>query len=125
MTNYEDMSKGDLISLLRKRDAPAVQGESVGWQFYQHGEWRNGDDRIKDHRKNTKEAGFRVRDVYTAPHPAPDVSGLVEALEEARDLVESWSAYASDYFKEKHNLARDLERLDAVIAAYRKQGGEA
>lgn len=55
--------------------------------------------------------------------PSPDVLGLVEALEEARDLVDNWAAYASDYFKEKHNLARDLERLDAVIAAHRKQGG--
>lgn len=49
---------------------PAVQGEPVGWQFYQHGEWWNGDHRIKDHRKNTEEAGFRVRDVYAGPQPA-------------------------------------------------------
>lgn len=48
----------------------AVQEEPVGWQFYQHGEWWNGDHRIKDHRKNTEEAGFRVRDVYAGPQPA-------------------------------------------------------
>lgn len=60
--------------------APAVQGEPVGWQFYQDGKWWHGDDRIKDHRKNTEEAGFRVRDVYASPQPAPDVSGLVDAL---------------------------------------------
>lgn len=38
----------------------------VGWQFYQDGKWWHGDDRIKDHRKNTEEAGFPVRDVYAA-----------------------------------------------------------
>lgn len=46
------------------------RGEPVGWQYYQDGKWWNGDDRIKDHRKNTEEAGHRVRDVYAAPQPA-------------------------------------------------------
>lgn len=67
---------------------------------------------------------FMGEPVLPKERPAPDVTQLVEALEEARDLVDSWSAYASDYFKEKHNLARDLERLDAVIAAHRKGGDE-
>ena len=44
--------------------APAVQGGPVGWQFYQDGKWWNGGDRIKDHRKNTEEAGYPIRDVY-------------------------------------------------------------
>ena len=46
------------------------RGEPVGWQFYHDGKWWPGDDRIKDHRKNTEEAGFRVRDVYASPQPA-------------------------------------------------------
>lgn len=54
--------------------APAVQGGPVGWQFYDHGEWRNGEDRIKDHRKNTEEAGFLVRDVYATAQPAPSAT---------------------------------------------------
>ena len=36
----------------------------VGWQFYEDGKWWNGDDRIKDHRKNTEEARYPIRDVY-------------------------------------------------------------
>ena len=36
----------------------------VGWQFYEDGKWWNGDDRSKDHRKNTEEARFPIRDVY-------------------------------------------------------------
>lgn len=46
----------------------------VGWQFYQDGKWWNGDDQIKDHRKNTEEAGFRVRDVYATPQTKQDNS---------------------------------------------------
>lgn len=48
-----------------------VPVEPVGWQFYQDGKWWHGDDRIKDHRKNTEAAGYPVRDVYAAPQPAP------------------------------------------------------
>lgn len=38
--------------------------EPVGWQFFQDGQWYNGDDRIKDHRSNTEAAGMPVRDVF-------------------------------------------------------------
>lgn len=41
---------------------------------------------------------------------------LLEALKEAREMVLSWAAYAGDYFREKHSLADDVARLDAVIA---------
>ena len=53
--------------------------EPVGWQFYQDGNWWHGDDRIKDHRKNTEEAGFRIRDVYATPQPEGD--GWIECSE--------------------------------------------
>lgn len=46
------------------------RGESVAWQFYDNGRWWNGDDRIKDHRKNTESAGYKTRDLYTALQPA-------------------------------------------------------
>ena len=42
---------------------------------------------------------------------------LHAALVEARDDVESWASYASQYFREKHDLAGELAKLDAVIAA--------
>lgn len=47
---------------------------------------------------------------------------LVEGLREARDDVESWGAYASDYFTEKHDLAGDLARIDAILARARALG---
>lgn len=42
---------------------------------------------------------------------------LVEALEEARDEVVGWAAYASEYFQQKHNLKGYVEKLDATLAS--------
>ena len=41
---------------------------------------------------------------------------LLSALKEARELVDDWGAYASNYMQEKHDLEGDLSRLDAVIS---------
>jgi len=41
---------------------------------------------------------------------------LLAALKDARELVDDWGAYASNYMQEKHDLAGDLAKLDAVIA---------
>jgi len=41
------------------------------------------------------------------------------ALRDAREMVEDWGAYASDYFRGKHDLAGDLAKLDAAIDAAR------
>lgn len=43
------------------------KSEMAAWRFYQDGKWRNGDDRIKDHRKNTEDAGIPTRDLYAQP----------------------------------------------------------
>ena len=40
---------------------------------------------------------------------------LLAALKDARELVDDWGAYATAYMQEKHDLAGDLERLDAAI----------
>ena len=50
---------------------------------------------------------------------AADVAELVAALAEARDMVASWGAYASDYFKDKHGLSDDLAKLDAALAKHK------
>ena len=41
---------------------------------------------------------------------------LLAALKYARELVDDWGAYASNYMQEKHDLAGDIDRLDAAIA---------
>lgn len=40
-----------------------------------------------------------------------------EALKEAREDIESWAGYASEYFQNKHDLAGTLTQYDAVLAA--------
>lgn len=45
---------------------------------------------------------------------------LLNALKEARELVEHWGGYASAYFQEKWDLAGDLKKLDDVISAGEK-----
>ena len=41
---------------------------------------------------------------------------LLAAIKDARELVDDWGAYAPAYIQEKHDLAGDLDRLDAAIA---------
>jgi hypothetical protein len=41
---------------------------------------------------------------------------LVEALERAREDMLGWQSYASDYFKEKHGAAADIEAIDEALA---------
>jgi len=41
---------------------------------------------------------------------------LLVALKDARELVDDWGAYATAYMQEKHDLAGDIERLDAAIS---------
>lgn len=59
-----------LLSMLRhsiSEAEQAQQAEPVAWQFYQDGKWWNGYGRIKDHRKNTEDAGIPTRDLYAKP----------------------------------------------------------
>lgn len=113
----------------------------VGWQFYQDGKWWHGDDRIKDHRKNTEEAGFPVRDVYADPQPTtcigcegvpgpknspcavcgqkstPDVTALVEALECALETMENVDG--------ENDCSRGIDAVEEALAAHRKGGAAA
>jgi hypothetical protein len=45
------------------------------------------------------------------------VERMREAFTDAIDTVDFWAAYASDYFKDKHDLEGDLARLRAARAA--------
>jgi hypothetical protein len=44
---------------------------------------------------------------------------LCSDLQEARDTVADWAAYASDYFQQKHHLAGELARIDRQIESAR------
>ena len=40
---------------------------------------------------------------------------LLVALKDAREMVDDWGAYASEYMQEKHDLVGDINRLDEII----------
>lgn len=40
---------------------------------------------------------------------------LVEALSRAKDDLEEWGGYVSDYFKYKHDFEDDLAAIDAAL----------
>lgn len=48
---------------------------------------------------------------------------IVRILEECKEMVECWGDYAPPYFKEKHNLAEDLDKLDKWIEEFKAIGG--
>jgi len=45
-------------------------------------------------------------------------AALIAELRFARESVFDWSGYATEYFREKHGLQEDLDRIDAVLARY-------
>lgn len=44
----------------------------------------------------------------------------VEALKQAREDIEHWAGYASDYFRNKHDVQADLDDVDAAIQQARE-----
>jgi hypothetical protein len=44
-----------------------------------------------------------------------EIERLRDGLEGAIECVESWAAYAPDYFKTKHDLAGELQRLRKLL----------
>lgn len=51
----------------------------------------------------------------------PTYSDLVRALEDAKEMIEDWSGYASEYFRDKHDLAGDLERIEQIIRSAKQE----
>lgn len=45
----------------------------------------------------------------------------VAEIQFARDAVADWAGYADDYFKKRHDLAGDLARIDAMLAAHTQE----
>lgn len=99
---------------------PAVQGETIGFcedaalslaerTFSTEVDEQLAEDVIRYAR--------RLHDLYAAPQPAPDVTGLVEALEAALMVMTS-----KEVRLEKQADAITMAR--AALAAHRKQGGE-
>ncbi|OVE45542.1 hypothetical protein, partial [Chromobacterium violaceum] len=107
--------EGDAIlrawPLFEDQPTPATEqsGEAVTWQFYDQGRWHNGNDQVKDHRKNTEAAGIPTRDLYTRPQPAPSLpEGWRETLSDAAELLDRLDC---------EQTASELRTLHAMLAA--------
>lgn len=138
MNSYSDMSKGDLISLLRKRDAPDVQGEPESSGLYavylrdnwdgegdtywilarkqDNGVWVS-EDSGKELIEHEGDALLKVVPLVAAPQlaeqqPAPDVSALVGALETVM------------YCRQVELLPLSVQRAASDALAAHRKGGE-
>lgn len=87
----DELERHDLLNIIQAMATPQPHPEPAGWQFYQDGKWWNGDDRIKDHRKNTEDAGYPVRDVFAQADP-----GEVERLRAALKFYADRDHFAED-----------------------------
>jgi hypothetical protein len=58
---------------------------------------------------------FALGQEFSVDVTAIQLTILVETLKEAREMVENWGAYATEYYQEKWNLAGNLAFLDDVI----------
>ena len=87
-------------------------GEPVAWQFYQDGQWWNGEDRIKDHRVNTAAAGYPVRDLYASPL----ATGWLCAIDAALITAHLGTANAGDTFREAEKKLRALIDWHVAVA---------
>lgn len=43
------------------------------------------------------------------------IAELEQCLKEARENLEDWGMYASEYFRDKHGIAEDLAAIDRVL----------
>ena len=89
------MNRDEYIEHLRERLTiaeaiieKATNQPSVGWQFLENGEWHHG-SMLNNHRRNTEEAGYPVRDVYAGP--------VLNTVEVAQPLVIDWGADAENW----------------------------
>lgn len=73
-------------------------------QHYQ-GDWEGFD----------ADAAFIAHARTDVPYLLAEVKRLREALEDARDMVADWAAYASEYYQKKWKLDEDLAKLDAAL----------
>lgn len=88
-----------LLALAQKATMPVQSGE----------EWSEHLDRVRIGRHHLSLAGARV--IALAEH----AERLEAMLREARESILAWSSYVGPHFHEKHGLAHELARIDALL----------
>lgn len=101
--------------------APAVQGEPV--YLYRRRGLRSFEtcNHVQYAELSAKPRLFETRVLYTAPQPAPDVAGLVEALERSVAGFDALSGMASLDAGARNYARQKAIELNARLAAHRKQ----
>ena len=102
----------DIIDQLRAElEASRTGGEVVGWQFYQDGEWCTGME-TSNHKQNTIDAGYEIRNLYTAPPvvvpectEAMTKAGADFALTVAISSHYTWPQYMKDLWSVMNEAA--------------------
>lgn len=124
----------DHIADARKMVAAAVQGEPVAWIVrHPHFCGKFTDDKeIAAHWESKKQGCTTPLFHCSQPaeqQPAPDVAGLVEALESLLEMQDEDCRYDHQGYCQNHNLDHvddgcRVARAKTALAAHRKQGGE-
>jgi len=121
------MSKPEVVAYMwEHRGRHACVDRAYAEQLMDDGEQVAPLIRLTDHERLQAEAE-RLQADHEAERAADKarIAELTEALKSAREMVSDWGAYASEYFREKHGLEKDLAELDATIdAALAQQGKE-
>lgn len=97
-----------------------AQVEPVAWQFFCENDkkWFNGSE-MHNHRKNTEQAGYKVRNLYTTPQPVP----LVRLTDEEIEKLVYPHYNSTESFVAGINF--DLKIAKAVMDAMQKKNGGA
>ena len=125
----------DVVGTIELRDIEIsklraeVAGLRTGYEAYEqvNAELKAENERLERNRDMWKGQVERQTEELRLAHEADkllksECEGLRESLTHAADEVESWGAYASDYFQQKHDLAGTV--LKVRQAAVSKESGQ-
>lgn len=125
MAAHHERTAATLRALLAERDA--ALRDAAAWKSAAHtaGNYREEERARAETAEAERDAAIEsgaeqlvlvaeLRDQLDAARA--EVARLREVVADAVECVEAWAAYASDYFKEKHDLAGDIARLRAALA---------
>ena len=127
--NVQNKALSDSFRAERDQLRAEVAGLRTGYEAYErvNAELKAENERLERNRDMWKGQVERQTEELRLAHEADkllksECEGLRESLTHAADEVESWGAYASDYFQQKHDLAGTV--LKVRQAAVSKESGQ-
>lgn len=115
MTVEESEKFAKAERLCKSALAELEKNEPVGWQFYQDGKWCNGMD-TNNHKQNTVDAEFPVRDLYTSPQPIEKCEPVAKVLFiQDEDGLEPHTFYSNDEAPAQEQLKDKFVIMDVYL----------